>query len=349
MWENSKLKSTIAKNTKLYNFFKPYMWEIPYNVPRYNDFYSFKSRVIKAKEDEVAIISEVNAQFGTWERWIRIADKVRVALEYGYIPVIDFMNFKPREGNYGCYLDLDINFWDFYFCQYQNEISVDSLNYSDYEVSYFTDVWRDELMDPFSVSFGNTDDAYNVYHKLWNCIGAKRDIFADIYDRTLPEDTLGVMLRRSMDRGNDTKIPLYCNWKGHHKRGQLFNYLKWTEEKLNQGEYKYVFISSDDREGLERFKQEFGDRCIYYDRRLVNHFKNGKAVSDIEKLHVEFQDLPGELFMKQLEYDYICETLMLSKCDALMSNPNGLEKIVRIITNNKIKIIPNNVYLEMYY
>lgn len=279
------------------------------------------------------------AEQGLFNLWIEVARKVIYAISQNYIPVVD-LGINPNfVKNRNCIMDGE-NVWNNFFRQPQTEYSIEEVYKSQNVIlSYGNDI-RDLKDWPTYNNLSQID--YFEFHFLLDVMGLNDELTSRCTQCAIrPNQKLfGVSLRREMEWGNMIGLPLYTQNSGHHQKGKIENYLKIVDEILAGGEYDAFFLASDDREGLELFKQTFGDKCQFYNRRLMNYFQQGVPVPDMNDVYIEFKDhMDTHIYDKTA--DYAIETWCLSKCDALLPINSSSNTMARIMGKWDMKILPN--------
>ncbi len=150
-------------------------------------------------------------------------------------------------------------------------------------------------------------ETYKILSKLFVIIPGrvlKERINSEIERLNILEgETLGV-LARGTDyvslKPKDHPIPL--NTKS------LINECK---KRLLNGEYKYIYIATEDLDILEEFKNNFGDRLLFSEQMRMRQDVKETIMS------VEF-DRENDKYLRGLEYCTVIE--ILSKCRSLLAN-----------------------------
>ena len=80
---------------------------------------------------------------------------------------------------------------------------------------------------------------------------------------------------------------------------------------------QYIYAVVDDSYALQELQKEFGERCIYLERKHPSNYKDGKPVTDM----AERIDWKWDIVKNNKEY--ICDTYLLSKCTSMLSGNCG--------------------------
>ena len=298
--------------------------------------YTLNPRISMQGGKKYCIITQpIPHAMGLFELWSYVATKAIYVIKSGYIPVVDMTVNQSIKGK---------NYWDLFFKQHPEAASLNDV-YEGHGYIFFPDKYNRGFWDPV------INPVFTSYYKsIYRDMGVKDGLLSEA-SLKIPDNTLGVPIRRSMERGIKTKHPGYTGYAGHHQRGRLDDYVREIEGYLKK--YSYVFIAADDREALERMKSEFGNKCLFLERRLVHHFKNGTPVmrDNIKVFYEEYIE-DGELMSyEQIHFisqtQYAIETYLLSRCSAILHNAGGQETMALIMNEDGIKIEDNYIFLGM--
>lgn len=281
----------------------------------YKTFY-----VCRLDQPEIGILSA----YLYWLNEIVEVDKM------GYIPVFDLKNnYLPLvQDKENAYRE---NAWDYYF---------DTSNcYSDIE-----EVYRSKNVI-LGWKNGSNPHAINWMTKLLNEDEIKKfnrlavkymDFSPEIKGRAksilcrIPKGKkiLGMALRTGMLRGQLLEFEVY---RGHPKQKSLEETIKMTHDMMTQWKCDYIFISVEDREWLEAFKSNWGEKCIWVERKLYHFFEHGKPLMKTEEVSVELVDVTAY----ERNVDYLTEVCVLSQCDALFGSLSSGMTVAQILNGGK--------------
>lgn len=177
---------------------------------------------------------------------------------------------------------------------------------------------------------------------LLHCNSKKRESNFD------GKHTIGVAIRREFEWGLECKIPVCYN---HPLPTKLEDYINDTREMLLKWNCNKVFLSTDDRETLDLFIKEFGEKCIYVSRRMRHFVENGQMEDNNsdEKLLRKMQEYNCivaetgmgrqalDLDVEENNFDYISEILMLAECECLIAGVAGGSQAAYIMNGGKYK------------
>ena len=88
---------------------------------------------------------------------------------------------------------------------------------------------------------------------------------------------------------------------------------------------KKIFLITEEKKYLEKFKMNFGNKLIYF-----NSFRSNKNDA--------FQLYPRKLHRYKLGLEILTEGLILSKCDGIISNITNVSSAAIFLSNKKNKI-----------
>lgn len=264
-----------------------------------------------------------------------VLNNIKYAQERGWIPVVDYKNYylcnSQDEEDRG-----KKNAWEEYFEQPDTAYSLEEVYHS-----------RNVVLGPLrgqpvgSVSWNNIEnlysEQYNYYFDLTHkYIRLKPEILKEA------EAMRGRFLEKAAGRkilGMGMRMGLYwaeltnCkNYSRHPKGVGIDDYIEAAYKYMEEYGCDYLFISCEDRYGLERMKQEFGDKCFYVEgRSLLRYFdEEGRVITNSEERRFEVEQ---EKIIKR-SVDYMIEVYILSKCDSLYMAQGG-GAILACLMNNK--------------
>lgn len=308
-------------------------WKARKNVQMY---YSYGD---KNKDKKFFIITCNNPANGIYSTIFYILPFIDYAIKKRYIPIIDFKN---------CYLPLlqdeenkgIENAWEYYYEQPMNEFSLEEVYQSKnvikmVEGKYRTIKWVhwDEMFPTSADNLMYWNGIINKYIRLNDSLKTRIEEEKKIF---IPgKKILGVSIRMAFRAGMLNNMELFND---HPKVDSCETYIKIIEKKLIEWKYDYIFLTTDDRECLEKFKEYFQDKCIYIERPLAHFFQGGKNVKDISERYIELQGVSVEERTKE----YITETYLLAKCNSLYSCIGGAGKWAYFVNGGKYE------HLEVY-
>lgn len=101
--------------------------------------------------------------------------------------------------------------------------------------------------------------------------------------------------------------------------------IKKIKEKLERKEYNKIFLASEDKNIVKRFKNEFGDKLIMNKQSLKNY--DGEShIGNIQ------HDRKNDKYLNGLEY--LTTIIILSKCNAIIAGRTNGSLAALILNNN---------------
>ena len=301
-----RLYEKYKKTNKPNDLFIWWLWRkclshIPIYV-KYHNYYlgEYKKSYGHEYPDKIFYVIRPNGEScGLMSLYKSVIQKIMYADERGYIPVIDFKNYKNM------YRDKSLihkNSWEYYWKQPAHvaleEISkaknviiaakiIDNIK-NVYSKETISNVSQYIDMVPFSE---NTQKHLNVKYKefIKKC-GSTTNV-------------LGVLAR-----GTD-----YTSLQPHKHAvvptvDQLFE--KIEEKQTEWKRYSYIFLATEDENIYSRFKERYGNKLITSGQELYLSNTKGRALSQIRKKR------KNDNYYRGLEY--LTTVYLLSKCDALI-------------------------------
>lgn len=292
------------------------------------------------------IIRTWSHRMGTFELWFEIAFYISYAIKHGYIPYIHMRDeWNPLRSINGYSYEGEDR-WGRSFRQPQNVYDLDIIGQS--QKVLFNTPNKNPYWYPFNRMY--FEEARRQYHSCYNLIGPNDSVVGMVGQYHIPSNTIGIPIRREFERGRLISDVFYTNWHGHRQLGCLDDYVRLAHDLLESGLYDNIFLTCDDREAVKTFSREFGSNCIHFDRRLPRFFSDGKpAPANSKDIYVEFDDLDGlrERF-EVIEKEYIAETILMSKCSAIIGTPSAQVLMARVISEDDIPVIDTSILLKMF-
>jgi len=273
--------------------------------------------------------SMINTVLGHLEK----ADKKK------YIPIIDMKNYYSSlwQNEDRKYLE---NAWEYFYeqpCGYTlNDIKKSkNIIYSQGFYPKNSPSYSDIALNKDKIS--KLNKLYNKYIILND--KTKKYIYHYIDNYQIKtKSVLAVSIRRGIEWGHLMGYPAYSCYSKHPSLEKVINETKkifklWNCEK--------IFLSIDDQEGLEIFKDVFNGKISYIDRERSEYFKNGKPLNIEERRlnHILKQSKKENLYYREAKY--LSEIYIISQCSNLICTNTSANATVLILNGNKFK----NVYL----
>lgn len=280
-----------------------------------------------------------NPQIGILSAYLVWLDEMQEVEKNGYIPVFDLKNnylplVQDKENAH------HENAWDYYF---------DSSNcYSDIEKVYQSKNvvlgWKN-WSKPNHVDWMThilNEDEIRKFNRLavkYMDFSPEIKVRAELVLNRIPagKKVLGIALRAGYLWGELLGLP-HC--LGHPKQKTLGETIELAQNMMLCWQCDYVFVSVEDREWLENFKEVFGEKCIWVERELIHLFENGKPVVDKERKQIELKNVTK----RKKTVDYLTEVYILSCCDDLFGGLSSGMTVAQILNNCHYEHI--NIYNE---
>ena len=151
----------------------------------------------------------------------------------------------------------------------------------------------------------------------------KKQIFQD-------KRVLGIGIRAGYRALMLRKHPIV---EGHPQVPDCEEMIQIFEARMKEWNYNYLFVSCDDREYLNKFKEYFRGKCLYIDRPLLHYFDNDQPNIELSDLQVELRNIT----IRQQQNDYIKEVYLLAQCDSLYCCAGGGYQFAYILNGGEYK------------
>lgn len=244
-----------------------------------------------------------------------VLHEIYFADKYGFIPVAT-MSEKS------CYAeDSEINGSKNPFEYYFKPVSEINYKHAESEYAYVRHNWiqRKQIeVDTGMIENGYkiTDKYMQVMAKIVNkylCYNATvQQYLNDNASLIKSKKVLGVHVR-----GADFKKG-YVN---HPFMVTIEEYLSATKKCFESGEYESVFLATDDKQAVEKFKQEFGNKLLYYSD-VVRTDGNETVMKSVDQ---------RENHHYKLGLEVIRDMHTLSLCDGLIAGMSNVSIFARIL------------------
>lgn len=284
------------------------------------------------------VIRNVTEAQGLLNNYIEVLRKIQYAFEKGYIPIVDFLHYY-RPGMQDEAFAYKENSWEYYFKQPQEEYSLEEVYESrNVVLSYGIDIMDNENWPKY------TSESYDVkqYHELYTKYAQINSNIMDMVDKSYEElfkgkgKILGVAFRRELERGVALGIPLYTEALCHHPKMSLAQLKEKINEHMSTDDFDAFFLAGDDRETINIFRAEYGDKCIIFERMLPHYFKNGKPIVRREDVLVEYNSKDNLQAIKSKEY--LIESVLLSRCNSILGIETSVCACARIINGDSYEM-----------
>lgn len=257
----------------------------------------------KNPEKIIYLIHRDNEKTGLFSDVITFLGRVKEAVDNGWVPVIDMKNYPSMYKD--CLTDNpETNVWELFFEQPKNttvEEALVSQNVIEVEASGAVDY-------PFA-SKAFLEDEYGKLKKwrgfMHKYIRIKESIRYRIeqeYHNMISDEekVLGVLVR-----GSDyTKLKPV----GHPIQPTVNQVIEKINEVVEEQGYDKIYLSTEERDTVEKIKEVFGDRVVYLDRDYIEYSEG------------YLSDLPLTSEQKiNNGIDYLVQIALLAKCNGIIA------------------------------
>ena len=254
---------------------------------------------------------------GFFSNFVYVLNHLRISELFNLIPVIDMKNYKTI---YNDKFNLkNINAWNYYFRNI-NKIKLKDV-YKSQNVIFSSDIidrkyyyHLDEINKNFKLrkEFKRIEKKYiKVDSKILNQANS-------FYSKYKNYKILGIHLRGTS----------YKNAPKHPFPIPLKLAKNICKKLLNQKKFEKIFIITEEKKYLDEFKKTFGNKLIYF-----NSFRSN--------FNDAFEIYPRKLHRYKLGLEILVETLILSKCDGIISNMTNVSSAGIFLSRKRNKIFNN--------
>lgn len=245
---------------------------------------------------------------GLLSRWHEVMAEIIGAEKDGYIPIVDFENYKWQysmmESQYGTK-----NAWEYYFNQP-------------------TDIKLEEVYQSKNVILGGYDTKYitGINWPVLDDIRRLADLKPYIYQ--MAEDKMrhlqGKEVMGIFVRGTDL---VSLKPAGHHIQPTVEQVMEKVEEFIDKYGKMPMLIATEDVTIYQMFVARWGDLCFTTDNNMISNYRENTLLVDNiqEKSKYEFG------------LDYLVKMLCLSKCDYLIASRASGSNFAVVMNNGGYK------------
>lgn len=330
----SRFKSAIKKNEYLYTALK-----VLKNIKRGE----FRDKIIKIDKDPNVLYVEhfgecnksviiyhiySNSQYrGFFSLFLLVLDGLFYADEFGLVPVVEF-------GENTLYSEaVEVNNSKNSFEYYFEPVS---------DIDYFEATASKNVIKQESIHrlVGNKDFDKTVGMSLY---GKEDDDFyftsrADMmkkYIRFKPQvkDYVENSIRSLWEDGKKVLgihvrgTDMNKGYKGHAKPVSEDEYLTYAEQAIEKNDFEYIFLATDQESTIEKFKEKFGNKLLYY--KEVFRSNDGEAI--------HFSNNSRDLHKYNLGLEVLRDAYSLAACDGLIAGVSNVSIAARIIKRSENK------------
>ena len=265
------------------------------------------------RDKTVCIIRPNTEIFGLFGIFQIIIIRIREAIEKGWHPVVDLKEYKTIYHN-DCNVG-KINVWEYFFRQPQ-EIDLDQAMSSKNVVI----IEGNNLVTNPQYTYGKVvfnQEVRKIYHDISQKYVKLNEATLNILDahyekvfttKIRPKDkVLGVAYRGTDYQKNKPAF--------HSIQPSLEQEIEQVKKFMKEWKMEYIYISTEDEIAMEKFKQEFGDKILCFERNRYTLEENRNFIYEYQ-LPVENSE-----YIRGLEY--LIDIELLSKCNAIIGGQAG--------------------------
>lgn len=267
------------------------------------------------------VIGQDDMSCGLW--WIvnKVLMHLAYADEMGYVPVIDYLNYRTQYHNPN---ELGaINVWEKFFEQ-PCGITLDDIK----ECKNI--ILSDHYPAPSTkYLMGNTDfytdmdkrKYFTTYFKKYIRLTGNANTYLEILrKKIIPQNSkvLGVLCR-----GTDYTLK---RPKGHPIQPRPEDVMDKAEVVMNEYKCDYIFLATEDADILNFFKHRFDQRLLYVEQKRVGR-EDMRSVDKVMQANIKINTDRYKMGL-----DYLCATYILSKCECFIAGRCGGTKGVLLMT-----------------
>lgn len=245
---------------------------------------------------------------GLLSRWHEVMAEIIGAEKDGYIPIVDFQNYKWQYSMNESICGTN-NAWEYYFNQP-------------------TDIKLEEVYQSKNVILGGYDTKYIIGSNwpTFDDITRLADIKPYIYQKVEEKmkifdgkEIMGVFIR-----GTD-----YVSLKplGHHVQPSVDQVIGKTKQFIAKYGEMPMLVATEDLTLYQMFEQKWSNLCFTTDSNMIDNYQKDTVLVDNidEKSKYEFG------------LDYLVKMLCLSRCDYLIASRAAGSNFALVMNNGKYK------------
>lgn len=297
-------KILIGKN----NVIKRLLIKINFVIFHRNDSTQMKSFGTKNQNKTFYVIRNFDQAQGLLSRWHEVMAEIIGAEKEGYIPIVDFQNYK----------------WQYSM----NESQCGTNNAWEYYFNQPTDIKLEEVYQSKNVILGGYDTKF-ITGSNWPTIEDIRRL-ADLkpYIYQMAEDKMkhfeGKEVMGIFVRGTD-----YVSLKpmGHHIQPSVDQVIEKTKQFVAKYGEMPMLVATEDLTIYQMFEQKWGDWCFTTDSNMIDNYRQNTVLVD---------NIQGKT-KYEFGLDYLVKMLCLSKCDYLIASRAAGSNFAIVMNDGKFK------------
>lgn len=245
---------------------------------------------------------------------------IEIALESGYIPVVDWESCKLPQYSYE---SCRRNIWEIFFeqpCGVGLKEAYESENYWVIDDILAIKGSRDFFLKDYTDFYAVQDrrERFRKYVRFQDDFRKRIDAAAS---EMIDGHTLGVLVR-----GTD-----YKNLKPmHHPRCiSLEKILREIDDRLERGEYNKIFVATEDQEILDALKKKYGGKISYLESPRYEQEQVGSQSLNLYRA--------GKTDSEERDSQYLLSLAILARCPSLVLSPCGGSVVASLLHDNVIQ------------
>ena len=273
---------------------------------------------IKTK-NTIYIIRINNMSGGLFSLFNSVMSHINYCDKHGWVPVVDLKNYPNnylREEEVG-----KINIWDLYFIQPANVLNLNITLDNAYHCEGAILSCSRPTIDGSNLNantLSNMDEFKKYKYIFQKYIRLNHEILKKlekyVADYLGNDRVIGVSLR-----GTD-----YISSRpyAHPIQPTVDEAVSLTREKLYEWKCDKIYLATEDASYVERFKKEFSDKIIIFNRRYIKTDLNIQNETVFDQLKATV--LSDNYNERDVGFDYIYSTLLITKCTSALLSRTGV-------------------------
>lgn len=208
------------------------------------------------------------------------------------------------------------NAWEYYFRQPAEEYSLEEVYQSKNVMKCDTYYWcNPKWYDMFPAEKETLHKWGYLIRKYFRLTPELQEACETLQAKMLKDKrVLGICVRNNFALLDTIGAGLTSD---HPRQPQLVQFIEAVHHYMDVWNCQYIYAVVDDSYALQELQKEFGECCIYLERKHPSNYKDGKPVADMA------ERIDWEWDIVRNNKEYICDTYLLSKCTSMLSGNCG--------------------------
>jgi hypothetical protein len=270
----------------------------------------FKINYYGNQSDKIYYLIKIDEYNGYFAMLIGVLKYLSIASKYNFTPIVYISKNNFNFDEIYSKKIKSINVLQYFFTINQGELISDlnSLSYSKVIEAIYPHI------SIYDTLFNDNSFHYNIIKNI-DFIDSMSDVMFKylIFDKTLLDNLINEFDKLGLDeyfigihhRGTDFKYKL----QGHPKFVEEELYFNKIDELLSSENYKSIFIATDDKLILQKYKAKYGDLLIYFDDVLRSSNNTGPHYlldnDEYSKYQIGFEAIRVFLFYLRLIHWFV--------------------------------------------